>query len=175
MSETDAKEIILKGVSGSPGICIGKAYLVDSEGIDVVDRYYIKKNQIQSEENRFKAAVMKARKELNAIIEDRSEDTRRNTDILETHMILLKDKLLYGKTLETVKKERINAEWAFKKVVANVKSMFKNMKKGKVAKATQEKLNSIIDKASKRKIIHKNKAARLKSRVSRFLKLKKKS
>ncbi|OIN94958.1 MAG: phosphoenolpyruvate--protein phosphotransferase [Deltaproteobacteria bacterium CG1_02_45_11] len=127
MSETDAKEIILKGVSGSPGICIGKAYLVDSEGIDVVDRYYIKKNQIQSEENRFKAAVMKARKELNAIIEDRSEDTRRNIDILETHMILLKDKLLYGKTLETVKKERINAEWAFKKVVANVKSMFKNM------------------------------------------------
>jgi len=57
----------------------------------------------------------------------------------------------------------------------SIKSMFKNMKKGKVAKATQEKLNSIIDKASKRKIIHKNKAARLKSRVSRFLKLKKKS
>ena len=57
----------------------------------------------------------------------------------------------------------------------SIKSMFKDMKKGKVAKVTQKKLNSIIDKASKRKIIHKNKAARLKSRVSRFLKLKKKS
>lgn len=57
----------------------------------------------------------------------------------------------------------------------SIKSMLKDLKKGKAAKVTQAKLNSIIDKASKRKIIHKNKAARLKSRVSRFLKLKKKS
>ncbi len=127
MSEKIANEIILKGISGSPGICIGKAYLVDSEGVDVVERYHIKKNQIQSEENRFKAAVKKARNELKAIIEDSAKDSRRNTDILEAHRVLLKDKMLYGKILETVKKERINTEWALKKVVTDVKSMFKNM------------------------------------------------
>lgn len=57
----------------------------------------------------------------------------------------------------------------------SIKSMLKDMKKGKTVKTTQAKLSSIIDKASKRKIIHKNKAARLKSRLSQFLKLKKKS
>lgn len=127
MSETVANEIILKGISGSPGICIGKAYLVDSEGVDVIERYYIEEDQVQSEKNRFKGAVKKAKDELHALIEDTSDDSRRNTDILETHLILLKDKMLYGKTLETIKKERINAEWALKKVVRNVKTMFKNM------------------------------------------------
>ena len=125
MQETAVKEIILRGVSGSPGICIGKAYLVDSGGVDVIERYYVKKNQIQSEENRFKAAVKKARNELKEIIEDSAQDSHRNNDILETHLVLLKDKMLYGKILETVKKEQINTEWAIKKVVTDVKSMFK--------------------------------------------------
>jgi len=57
----------------------------------------------------------------------------------------------------------------------SIKSMTKELKKGKNVKTTPEKLCSIIDKASKRKIIHKNKAARLKSRIFRLLKLKKKS
>lgn len=57
----------------------------------------------------------------------------------------------------------------------SIKSMVKDLKRGKNSKVTPSKLCSIIDKASKRKIIHKNKAARLKSRISRLLQLKKKS
>ena len=37
----EQKEIILEGISASPGICIGKAYLVDHEGVDIVKRYQI--------------------------------------------------------------------------------------------------------------------------------------
>ncbi len=40
---------------------------------------------------------------------------------------MLKDKMLYGRTIETIEDERINAEWALKKVVSNLKSMFQNM------------------------------------------------
>ena len=36
MSPEQGGEIRLKGISASPGICIGKAYLVDREGVDVV-------------------------------------------------------------------------------------------------------------------------------------------
>jgi hypothetical protein len=39
MENQEHQEMILKGIGGSPGICIGKAYLVDKEGVDVVKKY----------------------------------------------------------------------------------------------------------------------------------------
>jgi phosphotransferase system enzyme I (PtsI) len=37
------RELILTGISASPGICIGKAYLVDRDGVDVIKLYHILK------------------------------------------------------------------------------------------------------------------------------------
>jgi phosphotransferase system enzyme I (PtsI) len=42
-------------------------------------------------------------------------------------VLLLKDKMLYGRTIETIEKERVNAEWALKKVVSEVKPIFQSM------------------------------------------------
>ncbi len=56
-----------------------------------------------------------------------------------------------------------------------VERVVKSLKKSKNEKASLlKKAYSVIDKAAKNKIIHKNKAARLKSRVSKLL-LKKKN
>jgi phosphotransferase system enzyme I (PtsI) len=52
---------------------------------------------------------------------------RQHIHILEAHKVLYKDKMLYGKTIETIEKDLVNAEWALKKVVSNVKNMFRNM------------------------------------------------
>lgn len=127
MPDKDTQEIILKGISGSPGICIGKAYLVDKEGVDIVEKYMINGHHLENEKNRFKTAVRKAKEELHRIIEDTPEELRQHTKILETHVLLLEDKLLYDRTIETIEKENVNAEWALKKVVSNVRPMFENM------------------------------------------------
>jgi phosphotransferase system enzyme I (PtsI) len=127
MSDTTAIELILNGIGASPGICIGKAYLVDKEGVDVVRKYFIEKGSLRDETKRFKAAVKKAKDELRAIIKNSQEELRQQSYILETHIVMLKDKMLYGKTIETIEDERINAEWALKKVVSSLKSMFQNM------------------------------------------------
>ena len=74
MQPKESDEIILTGISGAPGICIGKAYLVDQEGVDVVAKYYLKKESIKSEVNRFKTAVQKAEKELTRIIKETPEE-----------------------------------------------------------------------------------------------------
>jgi len=128
MDRTDEKEIRLKGINVSPGICIGKAYLVGKEGVDVVNKYYISEDNLQNEIKRFKSAVKRAKDKLQKIIETTPEELRQHIHILETHKVLYNDKMLYGKTIETIEKEMVNAEWALKKVVTNVKSMFKNMK-----------------------------------------------
>ncbi|MBU0988325.1 MAG: phosphoenolpyruvate--protein phosphotransferase, partial [Proteobacteria bacterium] len=121
------KEIKLTGIAASPGICIGKAYLVGREGVDVVEKYFINKENLKDEVRRFKAAVKKAKDELHAIIEQATEELRQHAYILETHMELFKDKMLYGRTIEIIESELVNAEWALKIVVSDVKSMFGDM------------------------------------------------
>jgi phosphotransferase system enzyme I (PtsI) len=121
-----SEELILKGINASPGICIGKAYLVDKEGVDIVARYYVDDQKLQGEIKRFKAAVKKARDEIRSVIDGSPEELQR-AHILETHLALLKDKMLYGKTIELIESEKINAEWALKRVVSYLKSVFREM------------------------------------------------
>lgn len=123
----ESKEIKLFGISASPGICIGKAYLVGREGVDVIKKYSISGKNLDKEIKRFKLAVKKTKDELQGIIENSPEDFRQNANILETHALLLKDKMLYGSTIETIENERVNAEWALKKVVSKIKMMFESM------------------------------------------------
>jgi phosphotransferase system enzyme I (PtsI) len=127
MSGPRVNEITIKGINASPGICIGKAYIVDKEGVDVVEKYYIReKKKLLAETKRFKVAVKKAKDELRSIIESSPEELQ-HAHILETHMALLKDKSLYGRTLKTIENESVNAEWALKTVVSNLKSIFQTM------------------------------------------------
>ncbi len=127
MENQDHQEIILKGIGGSPGICIGKAYLVDKEGVDVIKKYVIREESRSAEVGRFKTAVKKAQTALRRIIDNTPEELRQHTQILETHMLLLEDKMLYDRTIDVIEKERVNAEWALKKVVSLVKPIFENM------------------------------------------------
>ncbi len=127
MSDKETREITLKGIGASPGICIGKAYLVDKAGVDVVKKYAIHESDLEKEKNRFRIAVKKAKDDLHALVENSHEDFREHADILETHVALLKDKMLYGKTIETIEKEGVNAEWALRKVVSDLQTLFRRM------------------------------------------------
>ncbi|MFO7884678.1 MAG: phosphoenolpyruvate--protein phosphotransferase [Desulfobacteraceae bacterium] len=127
MAESESREIRLQGISGSPGICIGKAYVVDREGVDIIKRYSISENLVNHEINRFKGAVKKAKDAHSKIIEALNDDLSSQLNILETHLALFKDKMLYGRTIETIENDRVNAEWALRKVSRQVKAMFKKV------------------------------------------------
>ncbi len=127
MNRDKPREMILKGISGSPGICIGKAYVVDREGVNIIERYPVSEAMVPQETDRFKNAVARAKKEHARIIQALDKDVSETLNILETHMALFKDKMLYGKTIETIQKERINAEWALRKVARQVKLMFQQV------------------------------------------------
>jgi phosphoenolpyruvate-protein phosphotransferase (PTS system enzyme I) len=126
MQKTAKEEIVLKGINASAGICIGKAYLVDRSGVDVVARYPIAEKSVKNEVKRFKSAVQNAKSSLRTIIENSPREVQKAT-ILETQLALLNDKLLYGRTIETIEKERVNAEWALKTVVGRIRAAFQEM------------------------------------------------
>ncbi len=145
MQALKPEQIIIKGISGSPGICIGKAYIVDKEGVDLIKRYWITDAQVTKEIDRFKNAVAKAKSDHARIIDSLDEDLGENLNILETHMVLFKDKMLYGKTIDTISNEKINAEWALKKVSRKVKAMFKEIDD----KYLQARVNDIVQVSDK--------------------------
>ncbi len=127
MTSSNPAQITIRGIGGSPGICIGKAYLVDKEGVNLIKRYPISDARIQKEIDRFKQAVSRAEKEYALVIASLDKDMEDNLDILETHIVLFKDKMLYGKTIETISNDKINAEWALRKVSRQAKAMFQKI------------------------------------------------
>ena len=127
MSKSESNQLTLRGISGSPGICIGKAYIVDREGVDVIKRYSISEALLPEEINRFKDAVQKAKQEYSEIIDSLDEDLGAELNILESHMLLFKDKMLYEKCIQTIVDNKINAEWALKNVTRQIKLMFRGV------------------------------------------------
>jgi phosphotransferase system enzyme I (PtsI) len=145
MNISKSGQVIIKGISGSPGICIGKAYIVDKEGVNIIKRYPVSDAMVPKEIDRFKQAVSKAKTDHAKVIESLDEDLGENLNILETHMVLFKDKMLYGKTIDTILKEKINAEWALRKVSRQVKDMFQQIDD----KYLQARVNDIVQVSDK--------------------------
>ena len=146
MNSVKSEQQIIKGISSSPGICIGKAYIVDKDsGIDLIKRYWIDDSQIEKEIDRFKQAVAKAKSDHAKIIEALDKDLSESLNILETHMVLFKDKMLYGKTIDTISNDKINAEWALRKVSRKIKAMFKKIDD----KYLQARVNDIVQVSDK--------------------------
>lgn len=127
MNISKSGQITIKGISGSPGICIGKAYIIDREGVNITKRYPVSDGRVSKEIDRFKQAVSKAKIDHAKVIDSLDKDLGENLNILETHMVLFKDKMLYGKTIDTISREKINAEWALRKVSREVKAMFERI------------------------------------------------
>ena len=126
MKKSSKAEIVLKGLGAAPGICIGKAYVVDRNGVEIISRYAIPEKALKTEVKRFKSAVQHAKTALRSVIDNSPPELYKAT-ILETHIALLNDKLLYNRTIECIEKERVNAEWALKSVVAQIRAAFMEM------------------------------------------------
>jgi phosphotransferase system enzyme I (PtsI) len=127
MADSAQKTLSLQGIGASPGIAIGRAYLLEHRDVGVIEERFIRPEEIGAEINRFKQAVKKAQENLRQIIEDVPEEYRDHVYILDSHMMLLKDRMIFDGTIEQIKQEHLNAEWALKIAVDEVKAIFRKM------------------------------------------------
>ncbi|MDP2798389.1 MAG: phosphoenolpyruvate-utilizing N-terminal domain-containing protein, partial [Deltaproteobacteria bacterium] len=98
---------ILKGVPVFPGIAIGKALHIDRRKIKVVYEYLMNDEQVAAEIVRFKEAVEQTQLALLAIKEEIPEELREHCSIIDSHLLILKDKMLYDQTLRIIAEEKI--------------------------------------------------------------------
>jgi len=109
--------IKLKGVIASPGIVIGKAFLLDVTKLKIVRRK-ISPEEVEVQTENFKEAVFRTEKEIMKIKEKvHNEMGEEYANIFEAHLLVLKDPLLIFEVSERIKKEYINVEYALWEVL----------------------------------------------------------
>ncbi len=122
---------ILSGIGVSPGIAIGRAFLLDRAKLKPRGEK-ISSNQVVPEVERFLAAVDGARIELEQIkaktLKNGSvEVAGQHNYIFDVHLLMLKDKMLIDDTVTLIKEKKINAEWALNLNSEKIVNFFKQM------------------------------------------------
>ncbi len=117
-------EKIYRGIGASPGIVIGRAYLLDRRKV-VVSGKRIGAVSVKDEVTRFKKAVEVSKAQLEELKKRLSKDLgKSHLYILETLIMLLEDKMLIDTTVKRIKESFLNAEGALKETVASIVQKF---------------------------------------------------
>jgi phosphotransferase system enzyme I (PtsI) len=132
---------INKGTPLSAGIGYGKCLLLEKQHISVF-RMDLDADQVDEEIQRFHKALDKTRSQL-ALLKDQLSQRlgEGHSYIMDAQMLMLEDQLLLGSTLETIRKEKVNAEWALNETASELTSIFNNMKD----KYWQERVSDVED------------------------------
>ncbi|MFH1215855.1 MAG: phosphoenolpyruvate--protein phosphotransferase [Pseudomonadota bacterium] len=110
------------GIGVSPGIVIGRALLAGC-GIAVKKRK-TGIAAVSGEQQRFRDAVSRTEEKLRHLRAQFSAVLADYGAIIDSHILMLRDRFLYERTLEIIGKERVNAEWALEKSLVLVEERF---------------------------------------------------
>ncbi|MEW6096067.1 MAG: phosphoenolpyruvate--protein phosphotransferase [bacterium] len=114
---TSSSMVKLKGVIASPGVVIGKAYLLDISKLHVT-RKRIPPEEVDKQIKNFIEAVSRTEKEIMRVKDKvHQEMGEEYANIFEAHLLVLKDPLLIFEVSERIKKEYINVEYALWEVL----------------------------------------------------------
>ncbi len=123
---------LLSGVGASPGIAIGRAFLLDRAKLKPRQEK-LASDQVAAEIERFRAAVAGARRELEEIKDrtlaqgDREVAVREHNYIFDVHLLMMQDKMLLEETETLIREKKINAEWALSLNSSKIIDFFRQM------------------------------------------------
>lgn len=124
-TEPHADEIVVKGLGVSPGIIIGKPYILHASNLLVEERKLADDHAVEAEVERFNQALQITREQLYHVIqESKAKYGKEYSSILESHFLILEDEEMIRGTLKLVKNNHVNAESALTTVMDKFRSNF---------------------------------------------------
>jgi len=130
MNKPAGRRIVLQGLSASPGIAMGPAYLLRPEDRQVQKRK-IPPERTEQEVARLRRALEKAGKEIftlrSRITPDVGEYEAR---IFDSHILILRDEELISRVIEDIRREFWCAEYAYYNRVQEISEQFRNLSAG---------------------------------------------
>jgi phosphotransferase system enzyme I (PtsI) len=115
---------VLNGVGVTPGIAIGRAYHVDRGKIPVAHYDLPSPTEVENEIQRFQAAVARAEADLGEIKAKIAGEFSEHAYILDTHLLILRDRMLFDETVRIIRERQVNAEWALKQALEQAQRIF---------------------------------------------------
>ncbi len=129
----------LKGIAVSPGIVIGKIRLVDRSRVKILYQYLISDEQVSKEVKRFKKALSSTRKQILSLKKKMPAQIKNHAFILDTQLMIMDDAKISESTVDIIRSEKINAEWALKNSVQEIRQLFEQMDNGYI----QERIHDV--------------------------------
>ncbi len=118
------EETIRRGISASPGIVMGTAFLKDSEFFHV-PRSVIDESRVDAEVAVFKQALAGTREEIIEIRMHMSEQLGEDhARIFDAHLLILDDMVITDGTIAVIREQRLNAAGAFDSVITRITATF---------------------------------------------------
>ena len=115
----------VQGIGASPGIVVGKAYLVERLKVRLPQKQ-IDPAQVEKEVKRFLNAIQESQNQLAEIKEKILDpEVRKHSFILDVHLMILKDEMLLQDTVDAIRKRKVNAEWALDLTLEKLDTAFK--------------------------------------------------
>ena len=107
-----------QGIGVSPGIAIGKVFVLHSGDSFNLPKRSVGPEQISNEIARFEDALTRTRTQILAIRRKLSDQIgRESSDIFTAHLLILEDRTLIEDVIEVIKNEQVGAEYAFAAVI----------------------------------------------------------
>jgi len=123
--DTRENDLLLKGIGVSPGIIIGKAFLVDPREIELSAIRLNTDAEIKQELGRVKQALSEAKQQLlNVKKEVENKKIKEASYIIDAQILILEDKLLIESITTTIKERKIDAASAVKDTVRRLSKSF---------------------------------------------------
>jgi phosphotransferase system enzyme I (PtsI) len=115
---------IIQGIGASPGIAIGKAYLLERRRISIPHHTLEDESAIAEECKRFEAAVSKTEMDLEDIKLRIHPDFVEHAQVLEVYQMILRDRPVHNETLRLIREERLNAQLALARSIVKAGERF---------------------------------------------------
>lgn len=115
----------MKGLGVSPGIGIGKAFIIDKRLVNITRNYV---NDVEKELDRLKAAFETAREQLNELYNKSIDELgEKEAQIFKSHEMMLEDETFITEVENRIKDEKNNAEYALNETSNKYIKMFENI------------------------------------------------
>ena len=115
---------MLRGVGASPGLAVGPAFVVDRRRVKTPKRH-IADEEVEAEIWRFNEALRASDEQLERVKKKLAErEGEDHFHIIEAHQLILHDEHLVDPTRRRIREEKVNAEWALRRTVEEIKTVF---------------------------------------------------
>ncbi|HEX8538274.1 MAG TPA: phosphoenolpyruvate-utilizing N-terminal domain-containing protein, partial [Cystobacter sp.] len=127
MSSQATPTLSLKGIGASPGVAVGHAYILDRKRVRT-PKLRLAEAEVDPERMRMKTALELSDRQLSELKEQISKtEGPEHALILEAHRLMLHDPMFVDEVNRLIVEDRINAEWAVRRVARKLKHLFDNI------------------------------------------------